>query len=1133
MRIRGAGRLYAATDLVNFLECEHLTSLDLRNLNTPLPLAEVDESVQLIQQKGYEHEDAYVQHLRDQGLTVVDIAQGNESLESKVAATLEAMRAGVHVVFQATLLQGNLAGFADFLIKVPKPSLLGDHSYEVSDTKLARSPKAKFLVQLSLYSKLLAEVQGVAPQYMHVILGDRSQKTYRCADFAHYFETLLARFLARMEEGEQETYPEPCNHCDVCRWTHLCKQQWLDDDHLSQVANINRAQILKLQKAGVDTMAKLARLPQGEQVGKLPAATLEKLRRQALLQVEARQTGEGKLELLPLEPGRGLRRMPEPNPGDMFFDMEGDPLEEGGLEYLFGLYLFDDGKWVFKGFWAHSRQEECAAFEAFVDFVVARLKVYPAAHVYHYAKYEETALKKLMTFHATREAEVDNWLRRGVLVDLYQVVREGIMVSEPRYSIKNIEHFYLEAREGDVTNAGASIVWYERWKETGDQALLDSIERYNEDDVRSTQELRDWLLTLRPVGLPWAERPGAGGSAPVAAAASEPLNEAEARLIPYRKALVDALPEDRLSWTPDHTAHELAFQLLDFHRRADKPAYWAMFARMEMSEDDLIEDPECLAGLRADPKFPPAKDKRSFIHTYSYPIQETKLRDGSGVTRADNGDALGNLEMDSEAQLVRVKVGPTKEAPPANLSLGPGKPISTTVIQDALFRFADTLISGSARYPALESVLRRGVPTIAGKQPDAPMIEGKATVDACTAVVLGMQDTYLFIQGPPGAGKTYTGSHVIVALLAAGKRVGVTSNSHRPINHLLEKVVEVAKEKGVSFKGVKKSAKGEDSEYHGDGIENVYDNDEVFSCGAQLVAGTAWLFSRAGAEQYLDFLFVDEAGQVSLANLIAVGTSARNLVLLGDQMQLSQPTQGVHPGRSGDSSLDYLLDGIATIAPNRGIFLETTWRMHPDVCGFISDAVYDSRLEPEASNMRRVLALRDDAMPLLKPAGIVYAPIDHEGCAQQSPQEAELIRRLYEDLLLQCYVADDGSVHPMTHENILVVAPYNMQVNLLRGTLPAEARVGTVDKFQGQEAEVVLISMTTSSEADLPRFMEFLFSKNRLNVAVSRAKSLAVLLANPALMTIKCTTPQQMGLVNTLCWIASVGTAPSVQPRHQ
>jgi superfamily I DNA and/or RNA helicase len=269
-------------------------------------------------------------------------------------------------------------------------------------------------------------------------------------------------------------------------------------------------------------------------------------------------------------------------------------------------------------------------------------------------------------------------------------------------------------------------------------------------------------------------------------------------------------------------------------------------------------------------------------------------------------------------------------------------------------------------------------------------------------------------------------------------------------------------------------------------------------------------------------LFVDEAGQVALANLVAMGTSARNLVLLGDQMQLAQPVQGMHPGRSGDSSLDYLLDGAATIAPERGIFLVTSWRMHPDVCRFISDAVYEGRLLPEPGNVRRHLMLDDRAHPLLRPSGVVHAPLRHSGCSQRSDEEAALVREIFASALGQRYTDRDGVEHPMTMHNILVVAPYNLQVNLLKQALPAGARVGTVDKFQGQEAELVIVSMTTSSEQDLPRHIEFLYSKNRLNVAISRAKCLAVVIANPALMAIRCSTPQQMALVNTLCRLAGV-----------
>lgn len=301
------------------------------------------------------------------------------------------------------------------------------------------------------------------------------------------------------------------------------------------------------------------------------------------------------------------------------------------------------------------------------------------------------------------------------------------------------------------------------------------------------------------------------------------------------------------------------------------------------------------------------------------------------------------------------------------------------------------------------------------------------------------------------------------------------------------------------------------------------DNGEVLACGAQLVAGTAWLFADVRADQQFDALFVDEAGQVALANLIAAGTCARNIVLLGDQMQLSQPVQGVHPGRSGDSALDYLLDSTATIPPDRGIFLATSWRMHPQVCRFISDAVYDGRLEPEAANVRRTLVLNSSAHRLLRPAGIVHASIEHQGCSQGSEEEAALVAEMYASALQQRYTDRDGVEHAMTVENILVVAPYNVQVNLLKRRLPPGARVGTVDKFQGQEAELVIVSMTTSSEENLPRNIEFLYSKNRLNVAISRARCTAIVIANPALLAIKCQTPEQMALVNLLCWVAEVG----------
>jgi uncharacterized protein len=332
----------------------------------------------------------------------------------------------------------------------------------------------------------------------------------------------------------------------------------------------------------------------------------------------------------------------------------------------------------------------------------------------------------------------------------------------------------------------------------------------------------------------------------------------------------------------------------------------------------------------------------------------------------------------------------------------------------------------------------------------------------------------------------------------------------------------------VRFRGIKKStANRPESFFHGQLVEDVTANEEVDPT-ADLIAGTAWLFSRPELDQALDYLFIDEAGQVSLADAVAMGVSARNIVLVGDQMQLGQPIQGVHPGDSGQSVLEYLLRDQATIPPDRGIFLPTTWRMHERICRFISEAVYDGRLEPEPENQRQRLVLADDCHPALAPTGIRFVPVEHSGCSQKSEAEAALITTLVGSLVGQGYRDRQGFEHTIGLKDVLVVAPYNVQVNYLRSVLPPDARVGTVDKFQGQQAEVVLISMTTSSGEELPRNIEFLYSRNRLNVAISRARCLAVVLASPKLLEIPCRTVEQMKLVNTLCWVREYADAAVV-----
>ena len=1101
------GILFSASDLTYFAECAHRTWLDRLNLDTPMVKAEDDEQSKLVQAKGFEHEADFYARLQAHHADCVEI-DTSLSLDKRVAATRKAIEDGRAVIYQGSLRRGDLIGHADFLLRLDTKGADGRWLYEVADTKLARSTKAKFILQLCFYSDLLSDITGQLPHHMHVELGSGMRETFRVADYIYYYRQLLDRYLGHVATypGAIPPYPVPCDHCTMCPWRNRCEAKRVEDDHLSAVANITRQQIVRLEQAGINTVARLGDLPASAEIPKLPAETLKKLREQAALQIVERTTGEQQVVILPIHSGelRGFARLPKPDGGDLFFDMEGDPMQEGGLEYLFGLYYFDDGKALFKPFWAHDREQEKRAFSEFMDFVTERQAKFPGMHIYHYANYERHALEKLMSLHGVKESAVDQLFRDHRLVDLYKVVREGLRISKPSYSIKYVEAFYAEKRSAEVKKATDSIVVYEHWRETQDPSLLESIRIYNEDDCRSTWQLRDWLLTLRPEGMPWfsVREAASSGKKPVKAKSDKTI-EHEARLEDFHRRLI-VHPENQ-NLEPELAS--LIDSLLDFYRRSAKPAWWALFERQQAEFEDLIEDPEVVAGLNS-PELVGSGDRHD-VYRYFYPEQDFKIRAGSYVNRLDNLKQVVVVDLDEEHCTIDLEMAPDENSePPAELSVSMGAPVKADAMQIALFAFADSIIAGEPHFKAVRDYLLRKLPDIDGIIPGRPIVsEGMDTLDQTISTVERMNESYLFIQGPPGTGKTFTGSHLIAKLLLDGKRVAVASNSHKAINNLLHAVDKRMHEAGATYSGVKKVSTPEqhvESEF----IINVGSAKAIGEMDPlpQLLAGTAWLLSRPDFWGQYDYLFIDEAGQVSLANTIAMGMCARNLILLGDQMQLGQPIQGVHPGRSGESALDYLLDGEATIAPERGVFLSTTYRMHPDVCRLISDAIYDSRLASDKSTFNQALIL----------TGIRYLSVVHDGCSQRSEEEARVVRELTDNLLTQRYRDGEGKAHPFTLNDILVVAPYNMQVNLLKRTLPEGARVGTVDKFQGQEAQVVIVSMTTSSENYLPRFIDFLFSRNRLNVAVSRAKCLSVIVMNPLLLEVDAKVPSQMTLVNLM-----------------
>jgi uncharacterized protein len=565
----------------------------------------------------------------------------------------------------------------------------------------------------------------------------------------------------------------------------------------------------------------------------------------------------------------------------------------------------------------------------------------------------------------------------------------------------------------------------------------------------------------------------------------------------------------------------LVGQLLEFHRRENKPAWWAMFHRQELPEEDLIDDAECIGALRRDVGNAPYSVKRSTVHSFCFPPQDFKIRLGDRPKRAATLDDAGEVVLlDEEAGRISLKIGNKAEPYENAFSLIPSGPLDADILRDAVYRYADAVIAGSGDYAAVSSILKRERPRVSGIAAGEAIVppDSADVVAGALSAITRLDNSHMLVQGPPGTGKTFLSAHSIVELLSRGRRVGVASNSHKAINNLLLEIERQALERRIQFRGAKKCS-DDDHRLNGSLIADLFDNAAVSAGNYDLIAGTVWMFARPEFDQSLDTLFIDEAGQVSLANVVAMGVSARNVVLVGDQMQLGQPIQGAHPGDSGQSALEFVLGDMATVPPDRGIFLPVTRRMHPDVCRFISDAVYDGRLNAEDRNATQAIVLSGGADPALRASGICWVPVVHEDCSQKSEKEATRIATLYQSLLGQRWSNRDGVTEAIGVQDILVVSPYNMQVNLLKSVLPAGARVGTVDKFQGQEAAVVLVSMTASTAEDVSRGLEFLYSRNRLNVAISRARCLAVVVASPRLLEAPCNTIEQMKLVNTLCFL--------------
>lgn len=1075
--------------------------------------------------------------------------EGSDLFES----TIELMRAGVPVIYQGGLRHehgpGVFSGKPDFLVRgdydlafaggtltaVHNPARAAE-GYIAWDAKLASQAKPNYLLQLALYIDALEQIGLKAPQAMHgLILGSRQLATFEEGEVVPAMrqarESLISLFASTNSNAASNEFAlanlslacETNDACKVCEYPGLCAQTRIQEDQLIQVAGINRSQIQKLKRVGISTMAELASAIDEQRPSDFVPGSFEKLRNQARLQHRAKVAGQHDYLILN-DPEIGV--LPPASSADLFFDMEGFPYfeERGGLEYLFGAV---DRDRKFHAFWAHDRNEERTAFENFVDFAVSAMQRDESAHIYHYAPYEVTALTRLAARHSTREAEVAWLIENDRLIDLYKVVRGSIMVSQPSYSIKYLEVFYGVKRDGDVTNAGSSIEFYEDFRQsrksdpTVAKELLQKIADYNTDDCISTLELYEWLSSMpgahakfaafrQAIAAKKAIERGQSDSrddspenrrALKAEAELEHLNQSTAQL----KQAVEDWPWGQ-SPEGDYNAKvwlALTHSML-YYKREEVIQWRDWRLRRDATEDALDRDRKALVvhGARAiqEPTlFGLAGDAKVKIeYTYQLEVGQTNfLKTGDSIfvrfnTGANQQDtdygAIKSVHGDQVTFLRQATVATASYEPNA-IFANEWMPLADKPVAVAEWVNSATSRWGSPTQPApfgdaLFDLLMRRKPRLRDGAA-LPQVSGADALPAVLSAVDQLDSSTLAIQGPPGAGKTYLASRAIAHLVSQGKRVGITANSHSAIENLLAACLDagvggdqIAKRNQT---GVSKSQAWSTPKTNGDlGTWRAGQGQNGY-----VIGGTSWNFAAAALRnEPFDYLFIDEAAQFSLVDAICSAANSKNIVLLGDPQQLTQVVQAVHPGGVDNSALGHYMGEQQIIEPDSGFFIDVTRRMHPAVNEPVSWLSYQGRLHAhESTSAYRV----GEIAP-----GLIAVPINHEGNASHSLEEATAVLEI---------VSQQAAL--VGQSEVLVVAPYNAQVDLIRDALDAadfkEVQVGTVDKFQGREAMVVIVSLAASSAVDAPRGLEFLLDRNRLNVAISRAKANCYLVFSPAL----------------------------------
>ena len=1067
------------------------------------PLAE------LLMEKGLAHEAACLADFESQGLRIYRTPERaeDETFAQWVGRVGNPMLDDWDVIYQFPLLHDGMRGIADFLVRTPDP-WPGYATFEPYDAKLTRTQsKPGHVLQLCFYADAIAAMEGAPPRQMHLWLGSGAIEPLLVEQFGAYWRRLRHRLAAVLvDPNPGDVHPEPCSYCDFCEFSQQCDATWRAEDSLIYVAGIRKKERDAFEESGISTVAEL--IQAADPVAGVAVARQRRLREQADLQVISRMDPDRPPAFRSVEPGddplwgHGYAHLPEPDPGDVFFDLEGHPFwtAASGLFFLFGLWLQVDGVWAYEARWAHDLTAQDAVAAEVVKFFSERRLAHPGYHVYHYNHTEKSSLAAMTLGTSTEELFVQ-LETTGLFVDLMTVATNAFQVGVESYGLKSLEVLAEYQRHAEIEQGVGAVVDYDRYMNTGDPALLEAIARYNEDDVRSTQALRGWLLEQRPPEAEWRE-----------AVAEEYEHDPELDLLAAQLLARDAE-------TPEH----LLGDLLAYWRRERSADVGPKFAQLQAETHVLLDDPDVVADLTF-VEFEEQQGRSGGLKyaVFSWPDQPlaNDLDKGNVLIAGGFGESgfAGLIGVDHDQHTLTLRWNEKREeAGFFPRAISPDDWVMPDPKPEVLGQLARQVLAmpgESAPNSVSMALLGRELPRFI---PGAGPAEGVFSDDLGEILswVNDLDSSYVAIQGPPGTGKTYRGAHIIYALIMAGARVGIAAMGHAAVDNLLRAVHEVFTDEGdLDRLSAAKKISNKSQAGNLVGVAYPTGNQAAADSRYNLVAGTSWLFSSSQLrDNPVDVLVIDEAGQLSLADAVAASGSARNVLLLGDPLQLAQVSKATHPGAAGSSVLEHVLGEETTISSDRGVFLSETRRMHPAVCTFISSQFYEGRLSSYVDCSRQDI---EGVEP-----GLVWTEARHSGCSTESLEEAGLVASTIGGLLGRTWTNDKGETAPLDAADFMVVAPYNDQVHLIREVLAADdttaaVRVGTVDKFQGQEAPVVLFSMATSTGEDMPRGPDFLFSRNRLNVAISRAQYLAVLVCNEELLDSRARTVEDMRLIGTL-----------------